>query len=648
MLQLWKLKIEKSFALCLLIVIFCDKKQSNMSDDNDDLAFAAMVDELSESDDSDFELSPSGGDQTLRAYRNGSSSSSSTTNAYTPSFSQIYGNKNTNDDNNPLSVFSKANDSIDRLAYNCDELREIENFGVGHRANVKLNQSLNLNKSNVYYNTEKYNEDDDYDSPSNRDEDVIPMGISSNVNHISASSNPHPSHTNVNITQIEKRFEAESKLKNDTSTSSSSTRDKFDRGSKQDMDKNNTHKYNDGHEVEERAYNIKINHTGDSYSSSNSHDNTADDDEDDYEYEDDYDYEDDEDDDDDDDGDDVHKSNNNLNENSANNNTEYARDESQQESKELREWLFRPCGQKQPLIECEIQRHRGGIAGVAPLYKLFLEVSHHVSKTGDGFDSKLKRIQERQERIENRDSHSKNQSNTYGKNFLMSAKKKAVKRTSYHIISLDESPDDRAHASRTLGKVRGNTVGSRYLVADCGSAPKKTRSIENLRRELGLIDFEFQQSGPSRTQVNIPFVTDEGKADIWRFENEHDCMEGVVDRGTGTRLMKLVNVTPRWDESHGGHVLNFRGRVTKSSVKNFQLVLDGSDESIGICRDQVVLQFGKTGENTFTMDVGWPLSVYQAFAICTACLDKKIADRMGYAYLKSWSGKGKGKDDEKT
>lgn len=31
---------------------------------------------------------------------------------------------------------------------------------------------------------------------------------------------------------------------------------------------------------------------------------------------------------------------------------------------------------------------------------------------------------------------------------------------------------------------------------------------------------------------------------------------------------------PKWDETIGGHVLNFQGRVTMSSVKNFQLVCD--------------------------------------------------------------------------
>ena len=44
---------------------------------------------------------------------------------------------------------------------------------------------------------------------------------------------------------------------------------------------------------------------------------------------------------------------------------------------------------------------------------------------------------------------------------------------------------------------------------------------------------------------------------------------------TSTRTEPLVVLQrPKWDDSVGGHVLNFHGRVTKSSVKNFQLGCD--------------------------------------------------------------------------
>ena len=57
-----------------------------------------------------------------------------------------------------------------------------------------------------------------------------------------------------------------------------------------------------------------------------------------------------------------------------------------------------------------------------------------------------------------------------------------------------------------------------------------------------------------------------------------------------------VRQAPRWNESLGAYCLNFNGRVTLPSVKNFQLQIEGAPDP-----NQVSLQFGKTGDNTFTV-----------------------------------------------
>ena len=48
----------------------------------------------------------------------------------------------------------------------------------------------------------------------------------------------------------------------------------------------------------------------------------------------------------------------------------------------------------------------------------------------------------------------------------------------------------------------------------------------------------------------------------------------------------LRNKAPRWNDALGAYCLNFGGRVTHASVKNFQLVAADDPEHI-------VLQFGK-------------------------------------------------------
>jgi hypothetical protein len=107
-----------------------------------------------------------------------------------------------------------------------------------------------------------------------------------------------------------------------------------------------------------------------------------------------------------------------------------------------------------------------------------------------------------------------------------------------------------------------------------------------------------------------------------------------------------------------------------SSVKNFQLcvttdwhtecVLAAKARAAGSLREDdaeaksnspeplsqqhmindVILQFGKVSQDRFTMDVQYPLSIYQAYAICVACMDGKIADRRGYEYVKRLTGYG--------
>jgi len=81
--------------------------------------------------------------------------------------------------------------------------------------------------------------------------------------------------------------------------------------------------------------------------------------------------------------------------------------------------------------------------------------------------------------------------------------------------------------------------------------------------------------------------------------------------------MYLRNKAPRWHEELQCWCLDFQGRVTQASVKNFQLVHPDTDE--------VVLQFGKVGKNLFTMDFKQPFSVVQAFSICLSAFEFKLA-----------------------
>lgn len=83
-------------------------------------------------------------------------------------------------------------------------------------------------------------------------------------------------------------------------------------------------------------------------------------------------------------------------------------------------------------------------------------------------------------------------------------------------------------------------------------------------------------------------------------------------------IVELHNKTPVWNDETQSYVLNFHGRVTKASVKNFQLVHDSDPEYI-------CMQFGRTSDDIFTMDFRYPLSALQAFSIALSSFDNKIA-----------------------
>lgn len=102
----------------------------------------------------------------------------------------------------------------------------------------------------------------------------------------------------------------------------------------------------------------------------------------------------------------------------------------------------------------------------------------------------------------------------------------------------------------------------------------------------------------------------------------------------------LKNKSPRWHEQLQCWCLNFRGRVTVASVKNFQLIsatppsppsaaaatnAGSASHSSSSDHEKVLLQFGKVGKDIFTMDYRYPISAFQAFAICLSSFDTKLA-----------------------
>jgi len=132
-----------------------------------------------------------------------------------------------------------------------------------------------------------------------------------------------------------------------------------------------------------------------------------------------------------------------------------------------------------------------------------------------------------------------------------------------------------------------------------------------------------------------------------RFSEVSGVMQPDEEGGEAKeRPLVLCNKVPRWHEQLQCWCLNFRGRVTVASVKNFQLTAapqpvavpsessqppqqqqaqPSSSSSSTSDHEKVILQFGKVTKDMFTMDYRYPLSAFQAFAICLTSFDTKLA-----------------------
>ncbi|KAK0084586.1 hypothetical protein PV325_006755 [Microctonus aethiopoides] len=86
--------------------------------------------------------------------------------------------------------------------------------------------------------------------------------------------------------------------------------------------------------------------------------------------------------------------------------------------------------------------------------------------------------------------------------------------------------------------------------------------------------------------------------------------------GFSNKAEELVmhNKAPMWNESSQVYQLDFGGRVTQESAKNFQIEYRGKQ----------VMQFGRIDGNAYTLDFQYPFSAVQAFAVALANVTQRL------------------------
>uniref|UniRef100_A0A8C6KDH3 Tubby-related protein 4 n=1 Tax=Nothobranchius furzeri TaxID=105023 RepID=A0A8C6KDH3_NOTFU len=88
------------------------------------------------------------------------------------------------------------------------------------------------------------------------------------------------------------------------------------------------------------------------------------------------------------------------------------------------------------------------------------------------------------------------------------------------------------------------------------------------------------------------------------------------DRGLGSQgfVYVMANKQPLWNEATQVYQLDFGGRVTQESAKNFQIELEGRQ----------VMQFGRIDGNAYILDFQYPFSAVQAFAVALANVTQRL------------------------
>nr|XP_026652651.1 tubby-related protein 1 [Zonotrichia albicollis] len=205
--------------------------------------------------------------------------------------------------------------------------------------------------------------------------------------------------------------------------------------------------------------------------------------------------------------------------------------------------------------------------------------------------------------------------------FLLAGRKRKKSKTSNYLISID--PTDLSRGGENfIGKLRSNLMGTRFTVFDNGANPDRANADwSNVRQELSAVVYETNVlgfKGPRKMTVIIPGMNADCERVPIRPRNDNDGLLMRWQNRNMDNVIELHNKAPVWNDETQSYVLNFHGRVTHASVKNFQIV-HSSDP------DYIVMQFGRVADDAFTMDYNYPLCAVQAFAIALSSFDGKLA-----------------------
>ena len=232
-------------------------------------------------------------------------------------------------------------------------------------------------------------------------------------------------------------------------------------------------------------------------------------------------------------------------------------------------------GTDHEFIQCVIIRDRTGFqAKVFPIYELRLQESNKV---------------------------------------LIIAKKMNMNRTSnYHLFDMT-----RGQVGKTLTKKSGNYIG-KLRAKNVQRTDYLLLNHAAERQEVAGFMFDRADSlaetregiRPRKLSVILPRLNNLGKSVPNRVGDDQDSSIIEILRATSSSDRHGMHMFETKEPAfiNGNFRLNFNGRVSIPSVKNFQLIAEDDAEN-------VLCQFGKVDDDKFHLDFKTPFNAFQAFAL---------------------------------
>jgi len=197
-----------------------------------------------------------------------------------------------------------------------------------------------------------------------------------------------------------------------------------------------------------------------------------------------------------------------------------------------------------------------------------------------------------------------------GKTILIAKKMKMNATSNYHLFDMTRGAAEKELTKKScnyIGKLRAQNRERTHYVLVPNSLDREEIAGMTFERQ-GILQHLKDGSQPRKLKMVCPPVDANNMPIPLETKNGNSILDemGANNSGSNSGYHFFHSKEPTYES--GSYRLNFHGRVTMASVKNFQLVNKNDVHDI-IC------QFGKIGEDNFTLDYKEPLNAMQSFCI---------------------------------